>query len=310
MGSASPLSRLTSLFTTRRSVVPPPPPTLTRIRSKAEYQQFFEGGEERLREQFLSECALFDQHEPFTVDCFCYVCGKPGAFYVSFSFASEVQGRLVPAWRESLVCPTCQLNNRQRASIHLLDLVSPLAKDEPLYLTEQVTGLFTAMCLRHKSTQGSEYFGPNVERGKIDKRGIRNEDITELTFADRSFAAVMCFEVLEHVPEYKQAISELYRVLRPGGTLHLTVPFNPHTQDTLVRARTTPDGSIEFLLEPEYHSNPLSSDGCLCFYHFGWQILNELKSAGFADACLVHYGSRDYGYLGLEPLQIIATKGS
>lgn len=42
---------------------------------------------------------------------------------------------------------------------------------------------------------------------------------------DEIFDSVICTQVLEHVPNPFLAINELYRVLRPGGTLFLTVPF-------------------------------------------------------------------------------------
>ena len=310
MGSASPLNRLASLFTTRKAIIPPPPPLeVNQFRSRAEFQQFQTDHRDELHQQFLAEVALFEKPVPFTVDCFCYVCGKARAFHVDFSLARQIGGHPVPAWRESVVCPTCHLSNRMRASVHLLDMEAAIQPGEPLYMTEQVSSLFKVMSQRHKPTEGSEFFGPDVERGKKDARGIRHEDVTHLTFADQSFAAVMCFEVLEHVPDYLAGISEIFRVLRPGGKLVLTVPFTPHSQETTVRARLKPDGSIEHLTEPEYHVDPLSAAGCLCFYHFGWQILDELKAAGFEDAYVVRHSNRAYGYLGPDPLQFIAAKG-
>jgi hypothetical protein len=311
MGSASPLSRLASLFTTRRPVLTPPPPLeVNRFRSKAEFEQFQKDHREELDQAFRSECALFEKQEPFTINCFCYLCGKPGPFHVDFSLAREMGGHIVPAWRESVVCPRCHLSNRQRASAHLLETEARIEQGEPLYLTEQVSGLYKVMSKRHKPTEGSEYFGPKVERGKKDERGIRNEDITKLTFPDASFAAVMCFEVLEHVPDYRAGLSEISRVIRPGGKLVMTVPFNPRLQEHLVRASLREDGTIEHHTEPEYHVDPLSAAGCLCFYHFGWQILDELRSLGFADAYVVRHPSREYGYLGPDPLQFIALKAN
>jgi SAM-dependent methyltransferase len=45
-----------------------------------------------------------------------------------------------------------------------------------------------------------------------------------LPFDDRSFDVVVCSQVLEHVPDWSTAISEMVRVLRPGGLLFLAVP--------------------------------------------------------------------------------------
>jgi SAM-dependent methyltransferase len=50
-------------------------------------------------------------------------------------------------------------------------------------------------------------------------------DITAIPVADNSFDAVLCSEVLEHVPDPRAALLELARVLRPGGQLILTAPF-------------------------------------------------------------------------------------
>jgi ubiquinone/menaquinone biosynthesis C-methylase UbiE len=50
-------------------------------------------------------------------------------------------------------------------------------------------------------------------------------DITDIPVADASFDAVMCTEVLEHVPDAVAALKELNRLLKPGGYMLLTAPF-------------------------------------------------------------------------------------
>jgi SAM-dependent methyltransferase len=52
-----------------------------------------------------------------------------------------------------------------------------------------------------------------------------HQDVERMTFADGSFDAVICLEVLEHVRDPFRAAAEIERVLAPGGTLLLTVPF-------------------------------------------------------------------------------------
>ena len=50
---------------------------------------------------------------------------------------------------------------------------------------------------------------------------VRNEDVTQLTFSDNYFDTVLCFDVLEHVPDYRAALKEFYRALKPGGKVYI-----------------------------------------------------------------------------------------
>ena len=54
--------------------------------------------------------------------------------------------------------------------------------------------------------------------------GVLRGDATKLAFADGTFDRVITSEVLEHIQADTDAISELVRVLRPGGTFAATVP--------------------------------------------------------------------------------------
>ncbi len=49
-------------------------------------------------------------------------------------------------------------------------------------------------------------------------------NVQALPFSDATFDRVICSEVLEHVDDYHKAMSELVRVLKPGGTIGVSVP--------------------------------------------------------------------------------------
>lgn len=53
---------------------------------------------------------------------------------------------------------------------------------------------------------------------------LTSVDIHELPFADATFDKVLMTEVLEHLAEDRLALREVHRVLKPGGTLALSVP--------------------------------------------------------------------------------------
>lgn len=68
-------------------------------------------------------------------------------------------------------------------------------------------------------------------REALDGRGIplARGDVLHLPYADASFDKVLLSEVLEHLPDDRQGLAELRRVLRPGGTLALTVPHRDYS---------------------------------------------------------------------------------
>lgn len=57
-------------------------------------------------------------------------------------------------------------------------------------------------------------------------------DVTDILFRDCTFDVIFASHVLEHIPDDKKAMSELYRVLKPGGWAILQVPiWGPKTID-------------------------------------------------------------------------------
>jgi SAM-dependent methyltransferase len=63
-------------------------------------------------------------------------------------------------------------------------------------------------------------------------------DLCELPFQDNYYDLILCNHVLEHIPEDQKAMQEMYRVLKPGGTLIAQVPLQEN------RTQTFEDNSI------------------------------------------------------------------
>jgi SAM-dependent methyltransferase len=243
------------------------------------------------------EQGLITDQSAFAVSGHCFVCGQRVDFHVDFSYCSFINGERTPNWREHLSCPGCGLNNRMRAAIHILEQAYRPRQTSRLYATEQTTPLFRALRARYPRLIGSEYLGSALPFGTTNAKGIRNESITHLRFPSSAFDHILSFDVLEHVPDYLKGFSECFRCLKPGGTLLFSVPFTGEP-DNLVRAQVNANGTISHLLPPEYHGDPLNAQGCLCFYHFGWELLDSLRGIGFRDVFAFRYWSREFGYLG------------
>ena len=272
--------------------------------SFVEYLRAREGAFKEQAEQ-QSELA---RSVPSTFKGWCGVCEARTEFSVDHHHALlGPHGERVPNWRERQECTGCGLNSRMRASIEFLRDPARASRRDLIYVTEQSTPMFRAIAARFPLAIGSEYLRDGTPPGQVNAQNLRCEDVTGLSFTDCSFDYVLSFDVLEHVPDYRRALAEVFRCLRPEGTLILSVPFDLTAEETLVRARLGNDGTIEHLLAPEYHGDPMSSDGALCFYHFGWSLLTELRRAGWRSVALHFYASAERGYLG-GPQFLIAAR--
>ena len=262
---------------------------LPRFAGIDEYVEYSRANERQLSSRWRIEQALPDALIPaHTFAGTCSFCQRRTTFALPSLERSES-----PNLREELVCATCGLNARVRAALSLLRNELDAVPTPVIYLTEQDSIAYAQLLRRYESLVGTEYFSDEAAKERIEAHlehllGSRTPacfgDVTALTFPTGKFDAVVSFDVLEHVPRFKNALAEFARVLKPGGVLVLTAPFLPGSSATLTRATLEPDGTVRHLLQPEYHGDPLQPEGVLCFYHFGWDLLDSIRSAGFSSA--------------------------
>lgn len=94
-------------------------------------------------------------------------------------------------------------------------------------------GGFTCYLAGHGAAQA---IGIDIVQDRIDaaevfatKREVTNvafrvEDAAQMSFSDDTFDAIFCFYTFEHVSHPQAVLKELWRVLKPGGTVAMSFP--------------------------------------------------------------------------------------
>lgn len=140
---------------------------------------------------------------------YCPVCDK--------SFKSFRQAGIVP--REDAECLWCGSLERDRLVWMYFTKMSNLFDGQ----TKKMLHIAPEPCFesRLKSRIGVGYLTADL----FDPRAMITMDITNIQYPDESFDVIYCSHVLEHVPDDKKAMREIYRVLKGYGWVILLVPI-------------------------------------------------------------------------------------
>lgn len=185
---------------------------------------------------------------------YCPICESPSHFYTGSEWL-----------RDYYICVNCRSNPRQRALMVVLKLLHPNYKEMSIHETSPDGANSKKLAEDCPGYSSSQYLS-NVEFGQtVD--GVRCESVESLTFDDESFDLFISQDVFEHVMNPITGFVEVMRILKPGGAHIFTVPRMPNHK-TVTRARLV-NGEIEYLLEKEYHQNPVDPEGSLVVTSWG-----------------------------------------
>lgn len=227
----------------------------------------------------------------------CPACGEEAKLERRGVVAAELvhAWKLSAAWanwmdqREGLRCLACRSNLRSRqlaeVLVHQLNqrLNSSAKSLKELCLLPEMQFLAVAetnaagdLHRWMKQLPGLRY----SEYGSTDPN-IPSEDLHQLSFAQESFDLVLNSDVLEHVPDFEKALTETYRVLKPGGLYIFTVPLI-WPQNASRRRAVIQDGCTTHLLPPSFHGDSQAQKAdFLVFHEFGADFVDLCQQVGF-----------------------------
>jgi SAM-dependent methyltransferase len=212
---------------------------------------------------------------------------------------------------DKVECPVCEKTSSRWISLGYDKGLCPRCMSEPrhrmlmLYMLEELGIATKRLRVLHFA---AEYCFvrrfrqmPNLDHVFVDldpPRGGVKMDITDIPLESESVDLVICSHVLEHVQEDRKAMSELRRVLRPGGTALIMFPVD------YSRPVTYEDPSI---VTPEARREAFGQNDHVRFY--GADFEERLRGAGF-ELETNRYGSSlgeravRYGLKANEPLYV------
>jgi SAM-dependent methyltransferase len=185
---------------------------------------------------------------------YCPCCNSSSARFLPFG--------VIP--RPNAMCPSCHSLERHRALW--------------LYLHEKTNLFSEKLAVLHfapeEAFRGALSALPNLKYFTADidaSQAMLAVDITDIPFEADRFDVILCNHVLEHVPNDRQAMAELYRVLKPGGWAILQSPVDAQ------RDRTFEDPTVK---SPQEREQLFGQKDHVRVY--GRDYTARLESAGFA----------------------------
>lgn len=238
----------------------------------------------------------------------CYVCKK--TFHHFGKFRSGSQGvsdylkhlQVVGSDADNFMCHFCGSNDRTRHLFMFFDKLSLWEKFKGatiIHIAPEKT-----LSDKIKSLSPGKYIMGDLLHTNEEHQRI---DITDLQFEDESTDILICNHVLEHVPDYQKALSEIHRVLRPNGFAILQTPYSKLLSRHFEEENINTDALRLFFYAQEDHVRFFSEK----------EFFNDLIRAGFELRLAKHsdlFSEKETAYYGVNKvedlIQVVKTKAS
>jgi SAM-dependent methyltransferase len=207
--------------------------------------------------------------------------------------------------REGTVCRNCGSTSRNRAVAFVLARV--LDENQAVFRWQYRTS--TRML--ESSARGAlamyfrlkfDYYGTEFDPAKIAAGTHPREyaDFQKLHYDTDSFDLVVASDVFEHIRRDAEAMREVERVLKPGGYLILTVPYDHERAQTIQRVDTSGPTDVH-LLPPRYHGG---GGHTLAYREYGRDLMDLMGTAKLS----VERVAVDQPDLGITPQSVFVAR--
>ena len=181
-------------------------------------------------------------------------------------------GRINP--RPNALCPKCLSLERHR-------LIWLYLREKTNFFQQKLKVLHIApehcFMKRFEQQHGAGYITADLESPLAKVK----MDIHQIPFEENHFDVVLCNHVLEHVADDLKAMSEINRVLKPGGWAILQVPFfSPVPETTLEDHTITNPREREKIFGQDDHVRKFGKDYPQRIEHSGLQCIADAFATG------------------------------
>ena len=164
-----------------------------------------------------------------------FTCNVCNASYQKFvpDYPSEEnrqaieKNQVVAGYGENIFCPNCMSTARERLVIGKLSELELKGKNILHLSPEKNIYHF----IKNKATVTTADLLPGFYK-TIDGL-VQKQDATHFSFNNDRFDMVIANHILEHIPDDRKALSEIFRVLKPNGKAILQVPYSEMLEKTI-----------------------------------------------------------------------------